>query len=381
MSVKNHILFVGDIMPGGFFHYMENESTISSALRNFMLNHSLRIGTLESAIGNDYEFDKVKIRGRNNLIYSKNEDIELLKYLHIDVVSLANNHTFDLCEDGLLNTIDICNKHGIKTCGAGKNIEESRNPAIVIVNGKSIAFLAYCAIENKSMGYVKYATSDEPGIAPLILDFVREDIEKCKKKYHYVIVLPHWGEEENYFPFPSDVSLAKRIIDFGADAVIGSHTHRISPNIKYKCKPIFFSLGNFMFPDYYMVPPRPISYPSPDDVTRFKRVLGYPFPIECPSVQVWEGKCRIGMAASISIDNLKAKYQLTCLSSSNLVSFFHRWSFPLKRIRMKIMGLCITSRYYEWIYSHYYSKKNYLRNAIHWIVKKMHINFDEPIGL
>lgn len=382
------ISFVGDIMPGGMFHY--STEVIEQELQQFLYSHDVRVGTLEAAIGQkeDYDFDSVKVEGRNNLIYANDDDMDLLnskyayredEHLNIDVVSLANNHVCDF-EDGLENIIYESMRRGIKTCGAGQNLQEARMPAVVERYGKKIAFLGYCC-GNESMGYVKYATKDEPGVAPLIIEDVIEDIKDCKELYDYVVVLPHWGEEYEYFPFVQEVEYARQMIDAGADAVMGSHTHRIGPMISYKGRPVFFSMGNFMFPDYYMRPPRPVFYPSEEERKGIKRKFGYPFPIDEPRVQVWEPMSRVGMVATVDIESGRYSYKLTRLSQDNVAGFFARWSAPLKRLRMIIMGWCIKSKWYATIFRCYYSKKNYARKALHWIVGALGINFDEPVEL
>ncbi|NMB50379.1 MAG: hypothetical protein GX997_08010 [Bacteroidales bacterium] len=97
------IAFVGDIMPGGVLHGISS-GYISNRLLTYLNNFDLRIGTLERAIGDNFDFDKRKMKGKKSIIYSKNIDIEKLVLLNIDAVSLANNHVFDLGKDGLYNT-------------------------------------------------------------------------------------------------------------------------------------------------------------------------------------------------------------------------------------------------------------------------------------
>ena len=374
----SRILFVGDIMPGGVFHYNENSITYELGM---FLDHDIMVGTLEAAIGNGLCFDHVKEHGRNNIIYATNEDIGLMTTIGVDVVSLANNHVYDLGYKGLMNTIEKCKENHIRTCGAGSNLEEARMPAIVNYNGDTFAFLGYCCCGNESMGYVRYATKTEAGVAPLILDYVIEDIKKCKDKYDHVFVLPHWGEEYEYLPFVEDVEMAKAMIDAGADAVMGSHTHRIGPMIEYKGKPIYFSMGNFMFPDYYMKPPRPVYYPNEEERRSIKRAFGYPFPIYEPQMQIWEGMSRVGMAVTYDSDNGNASYILTSISQDNMVGIFKKWSVPFKRFRMKIMGWCIGLRWYGEIFRWYYGKGSRLRRIWHKSVSTLGINFDEKIEL
>ena len=140
-----------------------------------------------------------------------------------------------------------------------------------------------------------------------------------KKKYDYVVVMPHWGREYQYFPMIECKEMAYKMVDAGADLIVGSHAHNIQPVIKYRSKCIYFGLGNFLFPDFYMYPPRPIWYPSnSEDLSAIERIVGYPYPIEKPIVTVWNGLSRIGMVVELSIKNckLKTKFSLLFLSKS-----------------------------------------------------------------
>ena len=80
-----------------------------------------------------------------------------------DVVSLAGNHTMDYGEEAVLDTIALFNKKGIQVVGAGRNLEEARQPAIIEKEGVRVAFLAYCSVLKP--GYE--AGPHKVGVAPL----------------------------------------------------------------------------------------------------------------------------------------------------------------------------------------------------------------------
>ena len=123
------LFFCGDIMPGGVLPYQGEY--ISPDLLEYMRSFDFRIGTLEAAIGNNLSFDPIKMSGRQNIIFARNEDFFRIKEMGFDVVSLANNHIWDLGEDGLMNTIRLLKENGINFCGAGKNAEDAAKPAVV----------------------------------------------------------------------------------------------------------------------------------------------------------------------------------------------------------------------------------------------------------
>ena len=192
------LLFVGDIMPGGVLHYQDLFYT--DGIKQFMQKFDLRIGTLEVAIGDNIPFDKEKMKGRMNIIYCKNSDAQKLLDLDINIVSLANNHIFDLGIEGLENTKQILSENNIKYCGAGKNIKEASEPIIMNYNGKRIVFLAYSDCDVSTMAYVPAATESSYGVNPLVIENVVADIKCYKKKYDYVFVMPHWGKEYSVYP-------------------------------------------------------------------------------------------------------------------------------------------------------------------------------------
>jgi poly-gamma-glutamate synthesis protein (capsule biosynthesis protein) len=296
------LFFCGDVMPGGVLPYQKKY--ITPELKGFMDGFDFRIGTLESAIGTDLPYDPVKMQGRANIVYARNEDFFRVKEMEFDVVSLANNHVWDLGEEGLKNTIRILKENGIQYCGAGMNIEEASKPAVIEKEGQRVAILAYCMYGNKYLGNVELAGKDKAGINPLDIDKVVEDIKESKRQYDKVIVLPHWGREYRYEPLAECITMAKKMVAVGADAVMGSHTHQIQPFMYIKGKPVCFSMGNFLFPDFYMQPPRPIWYPdSFEEVKNVKDVVGYPFPIEEPIRQVWNPVSRYGCVVSIDFSN------------------------------------------------------------------------------
>jgi poly-gamma-glutamate capsule biosynthesis protein CapA/YwtB (metallophosphatase superfamily) len=84
-----------------------------------------------------------------------------LSQLH--VASLAGNHAMDWGADALLDTVDLLRTKGIQTIGAGRNLAEAREPAMIEAKGLRIAMLAYCSVLHE--GYA--AGPDTPGVAPM----------------------------------------------------------------------------------------------------------------------------------------------------------------------------------------------------------------------
>lgn len=378
-----NILFCGDIMPGGVLHYQD--IFVTEELEKYLCQFDLRVGTFECSVGSNISFDKKKMNRADgkNIVYSKDEDIERVKKLKIDVVTLANNHIYDQGEEGLRNTILQLDKLGVKHCGAGMNLSEAKKPAVVNLDGKSLAFIG-CSFANTFPVVVEAATNNSSGIYQTTIIELEDTIQQCKQQYDFVFVLPHWGREYEYLPIPDYKIWAQRLIDNGADGIIGSHPHQIQPYFKYKGKCIYFSLGNFLFPDIYIQVPRPMFYPeTKESVKHIKKIWAYPNEVNEPVLAIWPGRSRIGMLAEIEIKGniINNKAKLTCMSADNVLGFYSCFNKYAKTLRMSIFSLFVKSRRYLFYYKLYHSPQNIIRRFIHKISEWLHINYDVKVSV
>lgn len=159
-------------------------------------------------------------------------------------VTLANNHILDHGKKGLLSTIDYLEANNIKYCGVGTPKNNFNNP---LVTAENFHIHNYCC---ESTNLVSF----DHGIGVSLIDEVKiiSDIQKSKiTKSRGVIIVLHWGEEEIKYPKDEDVKLARKLIDSGADIVIGHHSHVIQSQELYKNRKIFYGIGNLAFDDIY----------------------------------------------------------------------------------------------------------------------------------
>nr|WP_314462150.1 CapA family protein [uncultured Clostridium sp.] len=170
-----------------------------------------------------------------------------LNSLSVDLVSLANNHVYDYGPDALFDTLDTLSGAGIPYAGAGRSIEEAKEPVYFISGGMKISFVCATQIE-RSTRFTKEAGADSPGV-------LRTDdpalylsaVEKAKSNSDFVVVFIHWGTEgTNYFE-EDQQHLARQLIDHGAGLIIGCHPHVLQGIEYYQGVPIVYSLGNFWF--------------------------------------------------------------------------------------------------------------------------------------
>ena len=316
------IIAVGDIMPGGILSGV-NAGYVSLEVLEVLQDADIRVGTLETAIGKEPNFNEEKMKRKGDVIYAKDEDLNKLKQLAFSIVSLANNHFFDLGLDGARHTIQLLDDLGIKHIGAGNNIKEASSPAIETVGNKSIAFLAFCDWQNT--GWCPFASETDPGVNPMYDDYVVSEIKKYKKQNDYVVVMSHWGKEHTWVTTPRVYRLTKKMIKAGADLILGSHPHRVQPVVNYKKASVAYSMGNFMFPDRLLVKPRSTYYPEWSiDFSSLPVTYGYPY-VECVTYKKWKPLGRVGMIVMSELGGKspRSSYKLTRENEDGIISLYN----------------------------------------------------------
>ena len=314
------IVAVGDIMPGGVLNGTSHEY-VSQEVKEILANGDLRVGTLETAIGNEPTYYVEKMNRKADVIYAEDDDLKRLVELDINIVSLANNHFFDLGPNGAEHTIELLDKFGIKHCGGGRNIQEASAPAVVRIKGKTIAFLAFCDWRDETTGWCPFATDTLPGVNPIYDDFVVTEIKKYRKQYDYIVVIPHWGREYNYRPTVDVYRTSKKMLRAGADLILGGHTHCVPPVINRNGKSIVYSMGNFLFPDRLICPPRSTYYPHPSiDINKLPVTDSYPY-VDVITFKIWKPMARIGMIVTTIMDDngITSNAYYTSLTKENVV--------------------------------------------------------------
>ena len=314
---------VGDIMPGGILAGVD-EGYVSQEVLSILNDSDIRVGTLETAIGNEPHFYEEKMKRLADVIYAKDHDLIKLKHLSIDIVSLANNHFFDLGPEGAWHTIQLLDQLGIKHVGAGRNIEEASAPVIIKNDGKTVAFLAFCDWRGETVGWCPFATEEKMGVNPMYDDYVVSEIKKYKALFDYVVVMPHWGKEHTWITTPHVYRLAKKMIKAGADLILGTHPHRVQPVVNHKKASVAFSMGNFLFPDRLIVKPRSTYYPNElVDLTTLPVTDAYLY-VEQLTYKKWKSLARVGMIVLAVLDKGKSfsTYQLTIENEDGRISLY-----------------------------------------------------------
>lgn len=175
------------------------------------------------------------------------DKLEGYKNAGIDIVSCANNHIGDYGKTALVDTIENVEKEGICCIGAGENIEEARKAAFIEKNGLRVGFVAYSNII-PNINWI--ATEDTAGVANVNSENMEDILNDIKAYDNYcdiLVVSVHWGIEHTQEVTEFQRELAHKMIENGADLIIGSHPHCLQPIEFYNDKPIFYSTGNLLF--------------------------------------------------------------------------------------------------------------------------------------
>lgn len=229
--------FIGDLILQDLEKYSEEPF---NQIKN-ILNNSKLIINLESPFVDDS--CEIALKDKVTL-FQKEENIKYIQELEPYLVSLSNNHINDYGNNSVDLTKKILNNHNIDSFGVGKKSDTSH---IKIDEKDKIIFISYTTRETDLTGEYLFADYNMNG--PKDIDF--DEIKSLKKKYQgfKIVLYLHWGVEYIPLPMPQQRILSYKLIDIGVDLIVGHHAHIIQPYEIYKNKYIFYSLGNFLFPD------------------------------------------------------------------------------------------------------------------------------------
>ncbi len=164
----------------------------------------------------------------------------------VDVVSQANNHAYDQGPAGLVDSVDAIRAAGLVSVGAGADQSEALRAARFEIDGWTVAVVGINQVLDP---LDQVAGPNKPGTAGghdfrLALRAVRD----AAASSDLVFVMIHWGVELEARPRAYQVRQAHRMVDAGADVIFGAHPHVLQPMETYRGRPIFYSLGNFVWP-------------------------------------------------------------------------------------------------------------------------------------
>lgn len=224
MDKKSSVLFLGDVVPFKTYKFKNTYKTV--------LN-------LECPIvkGGKPEEGKIILKVEENYLNNIFGDYLLS-------ACLANNHILDFGKNGLDATIAELEKLNTSWFGIIQESETKQQPLILEIDKLKIAFLATVCPTTSPVTVV----NGKKYLSLLNHDDIYQDIRDVRKVVDRIVIYIHWGLEESSYPEKNDVLTARKLIDSGADIVIGCHAHSPQSVEKYKNGVIAYSLGNFIMP-------------------------------------------------------------------------------------------------------------------------------------
>jgi poly-gamma-glutamate capsule biosynthesis protein CapA/YwtB (metallophosphatase superfamily) len=242
------LLFTGDIMLSRGVEHMikkhgEDFSFPFLNIREKLQSVDLLFGNLESMIS-----DKGRKIGSIYSFRADKDAINALTYAGFDIVSLANNHTFDYDREAFEETMHLLEENNISYTGAGFNKEKAHSPTILLLGEKTkIGFLGY----TEFLYPYTFAKENLSGITNFSEEQMEIDIKNAKGLTDFLVVTFHYGDEYQKLPNEKQKKWSRMAIDYGADLIIGHHPHVTQPVENYNGKYIAYSLGNFVFDQYF----------------------------------------------------------------------------------------------------------------------------------
>ncbi|QSB04810.1 CapA family protein [Natronoglycomyces albus] len=193
----------------------------------------------------------------------KSDPTQTIKHLSahkVGAVKLANNHSADYGEEGLLDTLNALAANGIPAVGAGRTLKEAQEPLQVQARLKPPAgegepekfrmrlFNAYQGGRQFTETVFEHADTDRPGSAPLKAGSLARRIHNLKDSHphEFVVVCPHWRRDYQWRS-EKQATAAAQLMNAGADLIIGHGSHMMQEIEKIHGSWVIHGIGNFVF--------------------------------------------------------------------------------------------------------------------------------------
>lgn len=219
-------------------------SLFDHSLRELFARADIVVANLEGPITDDPSKTLVDGKTTDSFTFTfPPQSADALRQTGIDVVSLANNHTDNALLDGYKQTQAYLERAGVNWFGNPWNSTSTR----LLTDGSwndspSTTYLERRGTRVAFIGYHGFHSG---------IDTIISEVRRAAATGAFVVVMPHWGNE--YTPAPTEQMrrYARALIDTGADAIIGAHSHVVGENEWIDGTPVFYSLGNLLFDQYF----------------------------------------------------------------------------------------------------------------------------------
>lgn len=238
--------FVGDMMfDRSVAGYIRSKGCdyIFQGYEEHFKNSDIVFGNLETALSHHGEPSKDK-----EYTFRSSPDIApFLKKYNFNALSIANNHSLDYGPAAFADAMKILRDNEISYGGGGHNRQQAMEGVVIDKKGVKIGFIAFTRV-TPSVDW--YAGAKKPGIIgayKIHEESVLEAVKSLNDRCDLMVVSLHWGKEVSTVIRREEMELSHKLVDSGADVIMGHHPHVVQGIEMYNNKPIFYSLGNFIF--------------------------------------------------------------------------------------------------------------------------------------
>jgi poly-gamma-glutamate synthesis protein (capsule biosynthesis protein) len=239
------LAFAGDIHFAGPIaaHLRADPTTVLGAMAPVLRAADLTIANLETAVteGGDVQQKQYVFRAPDTAF-------DALRAAGIDVVTNANNHGMDYGQRGLQDTLAAAAAKHFPLVGSGQDEDAAYSPYVRTLHGWRVAVLGASQVIAPELVNDWTAGPDHPGLASAYrLDRLVQAVRDARRRADVVVVYVHWGQERNPCPTDRQRTLARQLVDAGADVVVGSHAHVVQGAGRLGGSYVAYGLGNFLF--------------------------------------------------------------------------------------------------------------------------------------
>lgn len=181
------------------------------------------------------------------------DNVSCLLAAEIDCCVVANNHVLDWGEDGLIDTLAVLHRQGIRTAGAGGSAIEAAAPAIIEVAEKKRVIIIALACPSSGVPASWAATEDKPGVnflaelSEAAAEGVRQRIGEIRRPQDIVIASIHWGPNWGYGVPHEQRRFAHALIDQAGVSIVHGHSSHHAKAIEvYRGRLILYGCGDFL---------------------------------------------------------------------------------------------------------------------------------------
>ncbi len=308
-DINVNLTIVGDFLfEDPFIKDFENnnyQSTYFNRVKHYFDSDDISIGNMEVPISDG----TIATSGDNFNFCAPKEIGSLVNTLDLQVLSTANNHTYDRNIEGIKSTLDFF-KNNTQITTVGTNDTGISTAPTMNINDINIGFLAYTYGTNQKplkekRKYINYYRDiDTKKFTNEYKEKIKNDVESLKEQVDVVIVIIHWGTEFTYKPNAEQKEVAKYLNSLGVDLVIGSHSHCIQPieeltsDTGYKTL-VYYSLGNFVSAD--------------DDISRTPK-----------GQETFDNAYQVGLLSTLTITKNKNGISINNIKTEPIVNYFDK---------------------------------------------------------